>query len=186
MYTRKVALSFAAAVATVPLVACGSSADARPAVPSAGAAAMPVIHSRPAAFDQAAEHAAPPVRQPRRGPVLELGWAGGYHALVDADGRAVYRFMPDRRGMSVCYGACAREWPPVYGRGHAAFGVHARNLGMTMRRDGWYQVTYHGHPLYYYAGDRRPGQARGQGMDGIWYLVDAYGNAIGGGRRPIR
>jgi predicted lipoprotein with Yx(FWY)xxD motif len=53
-----------------------------------------------------------------------------------------------------------------------------------MRADGSYQATYHGHPLYHYSGDWWPGAANGQGLDGTWYLVDAWGNAIGG--RPMR
>jgi predicted lipoprotein with Yx(FWY)xxD motif len=193
MNVRTIALPIAAAVVSVPLMACGSSADARPAVPATAAQAMPAVHSlpatlgRPAAAHRPAEQATSPIRQHSvRGPIVRLGRVGGYRAVVDGAGRALYLFTPDRRGVSTCYAGCARAWPPLYGRARAGLGIHARALGSTIRHDGRSQVTYHGHPLYYFGRDLRPGQARGQGLGGVWYLVDVMGNAIGGWRRPVR
>jgi len=54
-------------------------------------------------------------------------------------------------------------------------------LGTTTRKDGGTEVTYHGHPLYYWAGDKKPGDVTGQGLDnygGAWYVVDAGGNKV--------
>jgi predicted lipoprotein with Yx(FWY)xxD motif len=116
------------------------------------------------------------------GSLVRLGWVDGYRALVDGSGHALYMFTPDRRGDSVCYSGCARVWPPYYGWARAGRGVHSWALGYTVRRDGSIQATYHGHPLYHYSGDRWPGEASGEGLDGTWYLVDAWGNAIGGWR----
>jgi predicted lipoprotein with Yx(FWY)xxD motif len=193
MNLRTIAVPIVAALASVPLIACGSSADARPAVPATAAQAMPAVHSRPATLDRPAaahrpaEQATSPIRQHSvRGPIVRLGRVGGYRALVDGAGRALYLFTPDRRGHSVCYAGCARMWPPLYGRARPGPGIHPWALAFTIRRDGRAQPTYHGHPLYHYSGDRRPGQARGQGLDGTWYLVDLMGNAIGGWRRPVR
>jgi predicted lipoprotein with Yx(FWY)xxD motif len=189
MNARKIALTVSAALAAVPLAACGSPADARPAVPRSAAQAMPAVQSRPAVADRlaAADRMAELGVPPRRGPIVRLGRAGGYWALVDGRGRALYLFTPDRgRGVSRCYNDCAREWPPLYGRAYAGRGVQVRHLGWTIREDGRAQVTYHGHPLYYYANDRRPGDARGQGLGGIWYLVDSRGNAIRSWRGPMR
>ncbi|MGW2937393.1 hypothetical protein ACWDA7_37460 [Streptomyces sp. NPDC001156] len=40
------------------------------------------------------------------------------------------------------------------------------------------KATYAGHPLYYYAGDHAPGDTNGQGIDGIWYTLNAHGAPI--------
>ena len=97
-------------------------------------------------------------------------------ALVDRRGFALYLFTSDRRPASTCYGACATAWPPyVVSRrpSNAARGTHARLVGSVRRRDGRLQVTYAGHPLYYYVGDAQPGEANGQGSGGIWFVIDA-------------
>jgi hypothetical protein len=60
-------------------------------------------------------------------------------------------------------------------------GVTAGELGTITRSDGTKQVTYDGHPLYYYAGDSGAGQDNGQGSDGFgakWWLVAPSGSAI--------
>jgi len=193
MNLRRISVVITAAVAAVPLMACGSSAEARPELPTMAARAVPVVHSmpaslaRPAAAHRPADHATSPVRQPWvLASLVRLGRVGGYRALVDGTGRALYLFTPDRRGYSTCYRGCARVWPAFYGRARAGLGVHPWALGYTTRRDGRTQATYHGHPLYRYSGDWWPGQARGQGLDGTWYLVDVMGNPIGGWRHPVR
>ena len=105
-------------------------------------------------------------------------------ALVDRRGFALYLFTHDRSAASSCYGACAAAWPPyvVTGRPSAAArGAHARLVGSVRRRDGRLQVTYAGHPLYYYVGDRRPGQVLCQAVaefGGTWYVVAPDGQAI--------
>ena len=73
--------------------------------------------------------------------------------LFDTTGQAIYLFDKERHGVPECYGSCAKAWPPVLtkGRPHGVGAVRARLLGTTERRDGSLQVTYHGHPLYYYA-----------------------------------
>jgi predicted lipoprotein with Yx(FWY)xxD motif len=105
-------------------------------------------------------------------------------ALVDRRGYALYRFTSDRSTASTCYGACAGAWPPylVAKRPSAAGrGAVARLLGIVPRRDGRLQVTYAGHPLYYYLGDRRPGEVLCQAVTeygGTWYVVAPDGHAI--------
>jgi predicted lipoprotein with Yx(FWY)xxD motif len=59
--------------------------------------------------------------------------------------------------------------------------VKSRLLGTTRRRDGKAQVTYGGHPLYYYEGDRSPGQILCQDVDefgGTWLVVSPSGRAV--------
>jgi predicted lipoprotein with Yx(FWY)xxD motif len=66
----------------------------------------------------------------------------------------LYAFTPDTKGKSTCAGACAKAWPPYLVKGAAPKG---KLLGTTRRADGTAQVTYAGHPLYYYidAGPQR-------------------------------
>ena len=111
------------------------------------------------------------------------GPAGTY--LADGSGRAVYLWVADSAGKSHCAGACAGAWPPVTATGipSASGGVTAADLGVITRSDGTKQVTYHGHPLYYYAGDTAPGDTKGQGLNGFgakWWLVSPSGAALTG------
>jgi predicted lipoprotein with Yx(FWY)xxD motif len=71
------------------------------------------------------------------------------------------------RGRSSCYRECASYWPPLLTKGkpHAGPGVRASLLGTTKRKDGKLEVTYNHHPLYYFVGDRKPGQTTGQGLN---------------------
>jgi predicted lipoprotein with Yx(FWY)xxD motif len=111
--------------------------------------------------------------------VLAYGSLGVY--LTDADGLTLYLFQPDPPGHSTCTDACAQFWPPLLGAPTAGSGLSQRDLSTTTRDDGSKQVVYRGHPLYYYAGDKKPGQITGQGVNangGLWYMVDKGGNAI--------
>jgi predicted lipoprotein with Yx(FWY)xxD motif len=118
--------------------------------------------------------------------------------LTDGSGRAVYLWVKDTGDASTCSGACAGAWPPVMATGTvtAAGGASASDLGTITRSDGSKQVTYDGHPLYYYAGDSGSGMASGQGSDSFgakWWLVSPSGSdvtasvssfAAGGGSAP--
>ena len=105
--------------------------------------------------------------------------------LTDNRKRTVYLFEKDAHGRSACSGACASVWPPLtVGAGAkpvASGGVSARLLGTTTRSGGVRQVTYAGHPLYYYVSDQRPGDTTGEGLDQFgaeWYLLAPKGTAI--------
>ena len=103
--------------------------------------------------------------------------------LVDGKGRTLYDFPPDKHGMSTCYSACAALWPPLttHGRPVAGHGVRASLLGTTKRKDGKLQVTYEGHPLYYFAPDKQAGDINGQGIKhfgGTWWVVSSAGAKI--------
>jgi hypothetical protein len=91
--------------------------------------------------------------------------------------------MKDTGDMSNCTGACAGAWPPVTttGTATAAGGAKASDIGTITRSDGTKQVTYDGHPLYYFSGDSGPGTATGQGSDGFgakWWLVAPTGSDV--------
>jgi predicted lipoprotein with Yx(FWY)xxD motif len=100
--------------------------------------------------------------------------------LVDGRGRSLYLWQGDTGSSSKCTGACASAWPPLttQGKPQARAGVAAAKLGITKRGNGAEQVTYHGHPLYYFAGDSGPGQTNGEGVEAFgaqWDLVSAAG-----------
>ena len=104
-------------------------------------------------------------------------------ALVTGNGRALYLFEADKKGTSTCSGACARAWPPytVSGKPAAGMGVSSSLLGIIHRADGTMQLTYNGHPLYLFAGDRGAGTANGEGAKAFgadWYVVNASGGKI--------
>ena len=73
--------------------------------------------------------------------------------LYDAGGQPIYLFDIETGPRPRCYGACAQAWPPVLTRGdpRSGKGVRSDLLGTTRRTDGSVQVTYAGHPLYFYA-----------------------------------
>jgi predicted lipoprotein with Yx(FWY)xxD motif len=103
--------------------------------------------------------------------------------LFDSRGRALYAFTRDPRRRTVCSGACAAAWPPYILRGRLRAGGSVRRslLGTTRRADGTRQVTYAGRPLYYYVGDRRPGEVRCQNVrefGGIWLVMRASGRVV--------
>lgn len=109
------------------------------------------------------------------------GSAGAF--LTNSSGRAVYLWAADGMNKSACSGACAGAWPPVTTKGTvtAASGAKAADLGTITRSDGSKQVTYLGHPLYYFAGDSGSGQTNGQGSDSFgakWWLVAPTGTKI--------
>jgi len=102
--------------------------------------------------------------------------------LFDSDEQAIYLFDKEASETSECYGACAEAWPPVLSDGKplAGDGVEAKLLGTTERDDGSIQVTYAGHPLYYYAHEG-PGQVLCHNVaefGGLWLVVEPSGEAV--------
>jgi predicted lipoprotein with Yx(FWY)xxD motif len=116
------------------------------------------------------------------GPTMTLKtMSGGYGVwLADQTGRTLYILTSDKGTASSCYAACATAWPPLLTTGAvAASGAAvAGNLGTTTRTDGTTQVTYAGHPLYYFAQETSPDQVKGLGAQGIWFLVAPTGTVI--------
>jgi predicted lipoprotein with Yx(FWY)xxD motif len=115
--------------------------------------------------------------------VITTKTSSGGSFLTNSAGRSIYLFMADSTGKSACSGACAAAWPPVIAAGQptAAGGAQASDLGTITRSDGTKQVTYNGHPLYYFEGDTGPGTDKGQGLNGfgaLWYLVAPSGSSI--------
>ena len=127
--------------------------------------------------------AAAPASSAASSTVITTKTSSGGSFLTNSAGRAVYLFLADSTGKSACDGACASAWPPVIATGQptATGGAQASDLGTITRSDGTKQVTYDGHPLYYFVGDTGPGTDKGQGVDGFgakWWLVAPTGSSI--------
>lgn len=103
--------------------------------------------------------------------------------LTDSAGRTLYLYTRDKGSTSECYGACAKAWPPLTTTGAVTItGKYTvqRDLGVTTRTDGTKQITYGGHPLYYFSGDTAPGQTKGQGVGKVWFLIGPIANVMNG------
>jgi predicted lipoprotein with Yx(FWY)xxD motif len=160
---RRALLVLPAGVASLAaLAACGSSGT------SAGSSSG----STPNASTSAAASAAG----------LKTAKVGGVTVLTNAKGFTLYSFAPDTSTKSACNGACATSWPPEKAPANAS-SVKAPFATIT-RSGGGTQVTYRGHPLYTFVGDRSPGQANGNGVNafgGLWHEVPASGNPVPSG-----
>jgi predicted lipoprotein with Yx(FWY)xxD motif len=104
--------------------------------------------------------------------------------LTADNGRTVYLFLKDKGSKSTCLGECATGWPPVTTSAMSpstSGKANASLLGATTRPDGTIQVTYAGHPVYFYSADTAPGQTNGEGVDAFgaeWYVISPAGDKV--------
>ncbi|HWI75421.1 MAG TPA: hypothetical protein VNT55_25895 [Baekduia sp.] len=165
---HRLPLAALAAACALLAAACGSNNDNNsPGSPSASASATSASSSSGSA-------SAPTVR-------TATDSLGTY--LVDGAGRTLYLWEADTSSRSTCTGACADAWPPLTATGtpKATGGVRQSLLGTSARSDGTREVTYDGHPLYFFAGDTSAGQTNGQGspqFGASWWVVAPSGSAI--------
>jgi predicted lipoprotein with Yx(FWY)xxD motif len=164
------------AALAVGVAACGSSGSSGGPY-SAGA-------------NTTATSTAPPASASGRGATVDVANASGLgQIIVDASGRTLYLFQADTGTTSSCSGACASAWPPVRASDSptAGTGLSPSLLGTTPRSDGNPQVSFNGHPLYTYVGDKNPGDTNGQGVNafgGGWFVLSAAGTQISGVASP--
>jgi predicted lipoprotein with Yx(FWY)xxD motif len=99
--------------------------------------------------------------------------AGVGKFFTDSKGMTLYIFKKDSPGKSACAGPCVEKWP-LYFREKVSVpeGLNAGDIGTITREDGKRQTTYKASPLYYYAGDKAPGDALGQGLGNVWFVVN--------------
>ena len=121
----------------------------------------------------------PQASQPSRGTVVKAATSDYGSILFDSRGQAIYLFDREKTSRPDCYSACAEAWPPVLTKGTPVAGASARDalLGTVQRTDGSTQVTYNGHPLYFYAHEE-PDQVRCHnvpGFGGLWLAVTPDG-----------
>jgi predicted lipoprotein with Yx(FWY)xxD motif len=172
---RKILGAAGLAALALALSACASSASSSassaasaPAAGASNAASSAPASSAPASSAPASASAAG---------ALKMTTINGTAVVTDASGKTLYWFVPDTSTTSKCTGSCATYWPPVVGPVTAGSGVIGR-LGVITRSDGTMQATYDGHPLYTYAGDSGPGQAKGNGINasgGVWWEMTVSG-----------
>jgi predicted lipoprotein with Yx(FWY)xxD motif len=99
--------------------------------------------------------------------------------LTDGDGRALYAFTKDTEGISTCYSSCEENWPPLAAESTPkGTGIDSGLIKTVSREDGTKQAMVGKWPLYYFAGDGGPGETKGQGVNGIWWLVSPTGKLV--------
>ena len=92
--------------------------------------------------------------------------------LTDSDGRTLYKYDADSRGVSNCTGECAVNWPPLQATGQASGPSDiSGDLGTFPRPEGGRQVSYKGTPLYLFTRDSEAGETKGDGVGGLWHVV---------------
>ena len=106
-------------------------------------------------------------------PTIKLSEKGGVGKfLTDSQGMTLYIFKKDSPGKSVCEGACVVKWPLFFRQlVTVPEGVNAGDFGAITREDGKQQTTYKEQPLYYFAGDKAPGDVMGQGVGNVWFAA---------------
>ncbi len=130
---------------------------------------------------------APTIASSNSGALVKLARVTGFGLyLTDASNRTLYSTANDTKDTSNCTGACTQNWPPftTQGQPRADTGINASLLGTTTRSDGSTQVTYDGHPLYYFAGDKNPGDIKGQGIGNMWHVLSPRGNPMNNAVAP--
>ncbi|MCU1366945.1 MAG: hypothetical protein JWL72_4161 [Ilumatobacteraceae bacterium] len=191
-------LAGAAAIAIV-LAACGSTKTAAPAATTPASTATTIAAATTAAPTTAAapettaaatpetstadttattEASAATTAAPADAVAVQLADSALGSILQTSDGKTLYVFSKDSGTTSACSGGCASAWPPLAGTVEPGKGLDGEDFATITRDDGTQQVTFYGHPLYFYAGDSAPGDTAGQGEGGVWYVVGSDGNAI--------
>jgi predicted lipoprotein with Yx(FWY)xxD motif len=173
--TRPLTLAATATLAAALLAGCGSSSSSSSSSTAASTPASTPTESTAASTSTSAATTGVAVatKKSKLGTILA---AGPKHLTV-------YLFEADKGTSSACSGACAKAWPPVTTSGQptVSSGAVSADLGTTMRSDGAEQVTYKGHPLYFFEKDEDSGDAYGQGSKAFgagWYAMKANGSKI--------
>jgi predicted lipoprotein with Yx(FWY)xxD motif len=170
---------------TVAAGCAGGSA----ATPTAGLTASPPPASEPAATGTPAATESPAASEPAASPsaaasagaaTVQLAETDLGTILVDGAGMTLYLFTPDEQGEPTCYDDCAAAWPPLEVEGDPTVGegLDAAAFDTVERTDGSTQLTFNGWPLYYFANDAAPGETNGQGLNEVWFVLDAEGEPI--------
>jgi predicted lipoprotein with Yx(FWY)xxD motif len=171
-------------IAIVGLTACSPAATAavpaapppNPPAPTDVPAPAPAAPANPPAA--AAPTAAAPAAKPVTLQVVQNDKLGKF--IADGDGRSLYLFTKDSPNTSNCYDKCEQSWPPLVSEGQPTLrdGISTALISTTVRKNGAVQLTYNGWPLYYFAADQAAGDANGQAVGKVWWVVSGEGNAI--------
>ncbi|MBQ1057024.1 MULTISPECIES: COG4315 family predicted lipoprotein [Micromonospora] len=174
------------ASAMVALTACApagyNGANSSAAEPVAVAAAEPTAAAEPEASaapeEEPVADKAPPANVKITDELVGKKLPRMGRVVTDQDGWVLYRFDKDSDSppQSNCVDKCAEVWPPSLTDGNPKLrGVSDDKVGTITRQDGTRQLTIGGWPVYRYIGDKKPGQWKGQGVGGTWFVVDPNG-----------
>ena len=171
------ALALTALGAALAVAGCGGDDDDGGGPAGGGYGSPPASTATEATATEA-----PAAAKQQPGTEIEVGDSDYGRILFDGSDQAIYLFEKEQGSRSECYGACAEAWPPVLTDGDpvAAGGAAQKLLGTTERDDGSTQVTYAGHPLYYYVDDPK-GEVLCQNVEefgGLWLVVAPDGEAV--------
>jgi len=179
---------FSGTLGLLVLAACGSASagvlGSAPATPTPPPQQTPAPTPMPTAVATPTPTPVPATPAPASGAAVTLRSVANLgQILVGPDGNTLYIFLGDTGTTSRCTGSCAQNWPPLttMETPRALGGVSQTLLGTTKRGDGTLQVTYHGHPVYYFIADSAPGMASGEGIDAFgarWEVISATGMQI--------
>lgn len=178
--TRSLGLAAAAASAVALSAGCGGgSSSSGSSSDSTAAASASTAASTPTQSTAATTTAAP-------SPGVTVQTKHGKLGTILAAGPkklTVYLWEADKGSTSACSGACEKAWPPVTTAGApvASGGAVSADLGTITRPDGTKQVTYKGHPLYFFEKDGDSGDAYGQGSNAFgagWYVLKPSGSKV--------
>jgi predicted lipoprotein with Yx(FWY)xxD motif len=169
---QPLALGAAGVAALALLAGCGSSSSSS----SSGASAPASTPTQSTATSTTTASGSGVAVQTKHGKLGTILAAGPKRLTV-------YLFEADKGTTSACSGACAKVWPPVTteGKPSSSGGAVSADLGTTMRSDGTEQVTYKGHPLYFYDDDKDSGDTYGQGSKAFgasWYVLQPNGSKV--------
>ena len=97
----------------------------------------------------------------------------GEHAyLADSNGMTLYIYTKDSENKATCVGQCVQRWPIFYTeKVMVPAGMDPKEFGVITHPSGQKQNTFRGWPLYYWVGDKVPGDITGQGRSNVWFYV---------------
>jgi predicted lipoprotein with Yx(FWY)xxD motif len=163
MSMARTRLAAVASIGAVALVAAGCGGSSKSSSSSAGT-----------------KSSAPPASS---GNALAAKSSSLGQILTASGGRTLYLFAKDTGPKSMCSGACAGEWPPFTATKapQVSGGASSAQIKLVRRSDGKMQVTYNGHPLYFFSGDSSAGQTNGEGVNAFgarWWAVSPAGAKV--------
>jgi predicted lipoprotein with Yx(FWY)xxD motif len=156
-------------------------------ITACGAAAAPTATAPAPPTAARAATVAPAVSTPAgpsgavTGVTIKLAQIQGFGLfLTDDAGRTLYAFDNDKKDTSTCIGNCLQNWPPFVVTGMPVAGdrINATLISTFARGDGGMQAEYDGHPLYYYSGDKAPGDIKGHGVGNVWHVLSPRGSPM--------
>ncbi|MGC5017632.1 COG4315 family predicted lipoprotein [Micromonospora sp. DT47] len=166
------------ASAMVALTACAPAGYDEANSSAAEPVAVAAAEASASAEAPAADQAPPPADVRLTDQLVGKKVARMGNVVIDQDGWILYRFDKDSADppSSNCVDKCAQVWPPALTDGNPQLqGVSDDKIGTVTRQDGTRQITIGGWPVYRYIGDKKPGQWKGQGVGGTWFVVDPNG-----------